>query len=311
MSNNNQWGTMPMSQGAATYKAMSKQTEYFLELMKQKEQAAITYAETYGNVKDGVVAQYIKESQSAANDAGSAIRMDAFKSLVGAAVGVGAIGLTAVAHFATSTAKLDDQIENLQGVKNQLDAPPKFNLGIGDAADDPNAPELGERTQAMTDKLNDLATKGPEQFDSLQQTKLEGLKGKELQDAQEHNAFNEKVIEHAKSPGFRKRISDNLNERLGNLKTDRNQLINKFQTIINMVNPGAQAITSLGQMPTEFAKSKNTSDSQMEQSVAQVLQSVQSKQSSFIDTAQQEASSFAQSADAIATGYAQIVQVHG
>lgn len=306
MSDNNQYGAMPMGQGGLTYKAISTQTAYFMELMKEKEEAAISYAQSYGDVKNGIVAQFLASSESSANDEGSAIRQDAINSLVSAGVGTVGIAATIGSAYSTRTGELDSQIDDAKAMKSDLDAPPKQRIVLEEGGEEE---ALGEPSEKVQDKLNSWM-KGDKNFDNYQ-AKLEKLQGQDRLDAEESNLNNKRAIEHAKQPQYRGQISKKLDEHIEELKQQRSKLEQQFNNTVQMINVFREPITSGIQTPFTFKKAEVTSAAKTEAAMAQVEQGVQQKQSSFIDTAQQEAAAFLQAADAAAASLGQIVQVHG
>lgn len=305
MSNNNQYGCMPMSQGAATYKAISTQTEYFMELMKQKEEAAISYAQSYGDVKNGIVAQFLSASESSASDEGKSIQQDAITSLVSA--GIGTLGMVATVgmHFKTSTTDVDAQLDDAKAMKADLDAPPKQSIVLEDG----NEEALGEPDQKIADKINSWS-KGDKNLDNYQ-AKLEKLKGQDRLDAEESNNLNKRAVEHAKQPQTREKITKKLDDKIEDLNRQKSKLESQFTNTVQMVNMFREPLTSGITTPFTFKKAEATTEAKTEAAQAQVQSSVQQKQSSFIDTAQQEAVAFLQAADSAAASLGQIVQVHG
>ncbi len=314
MSNNSQYGAMPMGQGGVTYKAISMQTAYFLELMKQNEENAILYAKTYGDAKDGIVTQFLKASQSSASASGAGVRMDAINSIISAAVGGAALLGTLGSAYSTRTGALDSQINDAENMKSDLNDGPYAGLALEENEENPGA-AIGEGLQKPSEeiqqKLNDWSHRGGDAFKDYNAKKT-GLTGKALDDAKENDALNKNAIEHAKSPEYRNDISKKLDDYISDLKQQKSQLDSKFnqfvQGLSSMVVP---TFTSAIQVKFTLNKAEHTNASSAEQAGASVLQSVQGKQSSFIDAAQQQQASDEQAADAVASSLAQIAQVRG
>lgn len=309
MSDNSQYGVLPMGQGGLTYKAISKQTAYFMELMKQKEEAAISYAKTYGDVKNGIVAQFLNAANSSAENEGSAIKQDAISSAISAGIGVVGMAATVGSAYATRTGELDGKIDDAEAMKGDLDAAPKTHLVLEEGGPEE---ELGEETQAHKDKIDSWLKGGKkgENFDNYQ-AKLEKLEGEDRINAEKSNQINKEAIEHAKKPEYREKLSKKLDDHISDLKHQRSELNSKFQNTVQLMNTFRDPLTQGITTPFTFKKAEDTQNAKVQSAESQVLQGVQQKQSAFIDTAQQEASQFLQAADAAASSLGQIVQVHG
>ncbi len=296
-----------MSQGAATYKAISTQTAYFIELMKQKEEAAISYAQSYGDVNNGIVAQFLKASHNAAEDEGKSIEQDAITNIISASVGAAGMLGTIGAHLATLTGGLHDEIEKKQLMKTELDSGMKGTIilenGDSELISGPADEKVAERISSWE--------KGGKNLDSYRMD-LKKLEGQNRLDVEESNNISKRAIEHAKNnPQTREKISKEIDDKIHDLREQIKKKEGYFGILNQTIHDLQDPIIKGASIKFTYDKADASSASRTEAAEAQVLSNVQQKQSSFIDSAQQEAASFLQAADSAASSLGQIVQVHG
>ncbi len=302
---------MPMGQGGQTYKAMSQQSKYFLQMMEQSEENSINYAESYGGLdgNEGFVKNYLAAAVDAADDQGQAIKMQAVQYAVSAGIGVVGMGLTAFKAGQTRTGALDEQLDDAKLMQKDLNAPPKLNL-VQEENDDAPGAALPAPSQEVEQKLNAWKEQGNDAFKNYKAKRV-SLDDAQKVEADRADKLNEDAVEHAKLSESKKDIARNLDDYIKDLNAQKGELTNQFTQFTNMLNAFMPTVTQGVQTPFKFEEAGYTSRSQTEQAEAGVVQTIQQKQGGFIDAAQQQQSQYQQAADSVASGYGQVAQTRG
>ncbi len=312
--NTEKYGFMFMSQGAESYKNISIQSKYFMQLMELQYKLAQEQAKTWApDPEHGIVAEMLGALFSAAKAAGDVFKQDAITSLITMGlVGSGILGVGAAA-LGTRTGELDSKIEDAEAMQEDLNAPAKAQPVLEqnmlkekpDAAQEANG--IKNPSPECQEKIDAMARGGKAAFENYQK-KMTEIKEELPDKVAEQNALNREAVEQAKASPDREKISKNLKDYIDDLKSQRGKLEQQFSNWMQGIFALGQTLPRALEFPQDLKKATLQTASQTGQAVGQVLSDAEKKQAQFFETTAQKAAQEGEAADAVASSLAQVMQ---
>ncbi len=275
------FGSMPMSQGAYLYNAMSRMTSYDMQMQIQWLNQLIQQAKVAAEATNN----FLTESFQAAQEQGETYRDDA-KGMLGQAI-TGAMGVMAmgVSYVQSMRAPEAGELSQATDLKKALEATQE------------RSEQVLTSDEGVTSPVTNLV-KRMENGDKSAFADYQKMEVKEQQAALQQMSARKNVI------------SKNLQDYTSDLEKRLQENTSKLNTMSTVVQQATNAGGSGVQSYYNFQKASDATDAQSDAARADVEKNLLQQQVGYVSDAQQKASAFFQDAGSIASGYAQIVSTH-